>query len=157
MSDEQQPPQETRDAPIRQAPWRSQAQATTLVLASVVIVAVIGALYLAQASRTAAAGRTLQELEAYREELELQNAQLRAEIAYLRSVPRLQQEAEAMGFRQARASEVYYMTVDSLPTPPQPTATPPPEPAVDVPAYNETLQSWLFERLSALRDRIDND
>jgi len=46
---------------FRQAPWRTQTQATSLVLAVVVIVAVIGALYLAQASRTATIGRSLQE------------------------------------------------------------------------------------------------
>ena len=66
---------------IRQAPWRTQTQASSLVLAVVVMVAVIGALYLAQASRTAAAGRRLQELEVQRESLEQQNEQLRAEIA----------------------------------------------------------------------------
>src|SRR5262245_32451142 len=99
---------------LRQAPWRTQTQSTSLVLAVVVMVAVIGALYLAQASRTAAAGRRLQELAAQRQTLEQSNAQLRAEIAALRSVPRLIREAEAQGYHQARADEVEYLYVDGV-------------------------------------------
>src|SRR5574341_2584309 len=87
------------DQALRQAPWRTQAQATSLLMALVIVVAVIGALYLAQASRTAAAGRRLQELEAQRQILEQENAQLRAEVASLRSVPRLIAQAEAVGYR----------------------------------------------------------
>ena len=108
---------------FRQAPWRSQTQATSLVLAVVVLVAVIGALYLAQASATAATGRRLQALEAQRQALEQQNAQLRAEIASLRSVPPL----------------------------PPPTPTPPLTAEQVVPRYSETLEGWLSEQLASFR------
>ncbi len=149
--------------PLRQAPWRTQTQMTSLVLATVVLVAVIGALYLAQASRTAAAGRRLQQLEAQRQQLEQQNAQLRAEIAALRSVPRLIREAEALGYRQATTAEIEYLIVRGV-------APPEPEPVgraavdgaahggaaeapADFPSYDETLESYLRDRFAGFREQ----
>ena len=145
---------------LRQAPWRTQAQGSSLVLAVVVLVAVIGALYLAQASRTAAAGRRLQELKSQRQRLEQQNAQLRAEIAALQSVPRLTREAEAEGFHQATASEVQYLVVRGVAPPPNPdiielpytAATPAPQ--SDVAQYQETLPSYLQAELATFREQV---
>jgi cell division protein FtsB len=139
---------------LEHPPWRSQQRAS-LVLAVVVIVAVIGALYLAQASRTAGAGRRLQTLEAQRQALEQQNAQLRAEIAALRSVPRLIDEAERMGFRQAGVDEVEYMYLEDVPPPAEPVeaAMPPPPEEEVVPAYEETLESWLSAQLATFREQ----
>jgi cell division protein FtsL len=139
---------------FHQAPWRTQTQNTTLALAVVVIVAVIGALYLAQASRTAAAGRRLQALESQRQILEQQNAQLRAEIAALRSVPRLMAEAQQQGFHPASPDEVEYLLIQDVPPAPPPTPTPLPTAEEVVPAYNETLESWLSEQFAGLREQI---
>jgi type II secretory pathway pseudopilin PulG len=136
---------------IRQAPWRTQTQASSLVLAVVVMVAVIGALYLAQASRTAAAGRRLQELEVQRQALEQQNAQLRAEIAALRSVPRLIAEAEEEGFHNARQDEVDYIVIEEVPASLGAPPTPIPTVTELVPTYDETLDGWLSEQLAAFR------
>ncbi len=139
---------------LRQAPWRTQTQSTSLVLSVVVLVALIGTLYLAQASRTAAAGRRVQELEDQRQVLEQQNAQLRAEIAALRSVPRLIAQAEALGYRVASVDEVEYITLDGV-APPPPTNPAdnanlpdiaPIQPAEPLPDYDESLGSWLAER-----------
>ncbi len=136
---------------FRQAPWRTQTQTTSLVLAVVVIVVVIGALYLAQASRTATAGRRLQALEAQRRTLEQQNAQLRAEIAALRSVPRLIAEAEQLGYHAARMDEVEYLFIPGAP--PQPLPTPTPALVVEqaVPPYRETLSGWLAAQWAIFR------
>jgi len=139
---------------FQQARWRTETQNTSLLLAGVVIVAVIGALYLAQASRTSAAGRRLQEMEAQRELLEQQNAQLRAEVAALQSVPRLIGEAERQGYRQARPDEVIYMDLSDIPAPIQPTPTPLPLEVV-VPEYDETLESWLAKQFTRVRDRVN--
>jgi cell division protein FtsB len=136
---------------LRQAPWRTQTQATSLVLAVVVLVAVIGALYLAQASRTAATGRRLQAMEARRQVIEQQNAQLRAEIASLRSVPRLIAEAERLGYRTASVAEVEYLTVPDAPPLPEPPSPPPIRAEEVVPRYNETLEGWLSDQLAAFR------
>jgi len=139
---------------FRQAPWRTQTQATSLVLAVVVIVAVIGALYLAQASRTATIGRRLQEYESERQQLEQQNAQLKAEIAGLQSVPRLTSEAEALGYHTANSSQVEYLPVDVAP--PQPTPAIAPTSDQDVPRYDETLESWLSEQLNTFREQTSS-
>lgn len=117
------------------------------MLALVVLVAVIGTIYLAQSSRTAAAGRRVQELETQRELLEQQNAQLRAEIAALRSVSRLREEAEKMGYREAAPNKVVYMELAAVP----PRIIAPEEEEDTTQLFEETLESWLFERLSNVR------
>jgi hypothetical protein len=139
---------------FRQAPWRTQTQATSLVLAVVVLFVVIGALYLAQASRTAAAGRSLLEMEAERQLLEQQNAQLRAEIAALRSVQRLTAEAEALGYHTADSTEVEYLLVRDVPLPAAPAPVLPPAEDESLTRYDETLESWLNQQLAAFREQF---
>jgi cell division protein FtsB len=138
---------------LRQAPWRSRTQTTSLALAAVIMVAVIGALYLAQASRTAEAGRRLQVLDARRQVLEQQNAQMRAEIASLRSVPRLVAEAAQMGFHEVQPDEIEYVKISGSRYS-APVATPLPTAEEIVPAYHETLGSWLAEQFAALREGL---
>ena len=60
-------------------------------------------------------GRDLQRLELRRQELEQQNSQIEAEIAALRSVPRLTDRALGMGLRPATANEIEYLPVEGLP------------------------------------------
>lgn len=139
---------------VRQAPWRTSTQTTSLVLAVVVLVGIIGALYLAQASRTAATGRRLQALEAKRQTIEQHNAQLRAEIAALRSVPKLTSDAQAEGYRPATSSEVEYLTVEEVPPLVLPTATPLPSGGDLVPQYEETLEGWLSGQLATFRQQM---
>lgn len=139
---------------LRQAPWRTQTQATTLVLTVVVFVVVIGALYLAQASRTAAAGRKLQELEAERQILEQQNAQLRADIATLRSVPRLMAAAEERGYHLATVNEVIYIVIEDVPPIPSPDETAPLTLADIVPQYDDSLEGWLREGFTGIRTQF---
>ena len=139
---------------LRQAPWRTQTQATSLVMATVIMVAVIGALYLAQVSRTAATGRRLQELEAKRQVLEQQNAQLRAEIAALQSVPRLISDAERQGFHMVEPKNVEYLKVENAAQPPAVAPAPPLPVEEMVPTYSETLGSWLGEQMDAWREQL---
>lgn len=143
---------------LEQVPWRDQ-QAGSLALAVVVIVAVIGALYLAQASRTAAAGRGLQAMEAQRQALEQQNAHLRAEIAALRSVPRLIAEAERMGYRDAGVDEVEFLLLEGVPPPvetPEPVIPSALDETPTAPAYEETLESWLSDQFAAFRAQVQD-
>lgn len=140
---------------LQQAPWRTQTQSTSLVLSVVILVALIGALYLAQASRTAAAGRRVQDLEAQRQALAQENAQLRAEVAALRSVPRLIAEAERLGYRVASIDEVEYLDLPGVPPPP------PVNPAelalvpgiefapVSTPSEEQSLPGWLRGQLGS--------
>jgi cell division protein FtsB len=142
---------------IQQGPEQVQERATSLVVTAVIGLVVIGALYLAQSARTAAAGRTLQDLEARRQELEQQNAQLRAEIAGLQSVPRLTARAEELGFHHATVDEIEYMPMPDLPPAPAITPTPIPLaiPEEEPAAYEETLGGWLTAQWERLRGQID--
>ncbi len=139
---------------FQQARWRTETQNTSLLLVGVIVVALIGALYLAQASRTAAAGRRLQDLEEQRELLVQQNAQLRSEIAALRSVPRLLDEAERRGYSLADAEDVIYLDLSDIEVPAE--TDPIVVPAIDesVPEYDETLESWLSEQLTQLNEQF---
>ncbi len=140
---------------IPQTAEPSQERATSLAATAVIVLVVIGALYLAQSARTAAAGRTLQDLEARRQELEQQNAQLRAEIAGMQSVPRLAARAEELGFHRATTDEIEYIAMPDLPPAPAITPTPIPLAAAEEPAaYEETLGSWLTAQWERLREQI---
>ena len=147
-------PEPTARKAVRQAAWRTSTQTTSLVLAVVVLVGIIGGLYLAQASRTAATGRRLQALEAKRQTLEQHNAQLRAEIAALRSVPKLTGDAETEGFRPATSAEVEYLFVEEVPPLLPPTPTPLPTGDDLVPQYEETLEGWLQGQLASFRQQM---
>ncbi|HLV35036.1 MAG TPA: hypothetical protein VKY59_07990, partial [Spirillospora sp.] len=89
------------DHALRRTPWRSQRQAAALVALGFFVALIIGALYLSQAVAVATTGRQLEALIAERNRLEQVNEELRAEIAGLRSVPRLQQRARELGFELA--------------------------------------------------------
>ena len=118
---------------------------------------IVGALvYLSQAALDATTGRQLEILIAERNELEQLNESLRSEIASLRSVPRLRQRAEEMGFRLAKTEDIDYVVVDQYD--PRRTAVAPQTyaqqatPAAD---YDETLAGWIQQQLDAFNRQPD--
>lgn len=139
---------------IRQDTEISRERARALAIAVIILVA-IGALYLERSARIATAGRNLQELEARRQQLEQQNAQLRAEIAGLQSVPGLTARAEALGFHPATADEIEYIPLPNLPPAPIVAPTPSlPDVSVQAESYEETLGSWLTVQWQRLREQF---
>jgi hypothetical protein len=136
---------------FRQAPWRTQTQAVAAWSVTLLVVMVLGGLYLTVASRAAAAGRDLQALEARKAALILDNDQLRAELAELRSVDRLAQRALALGFRPAEAGQIEYLAVNNYPYAAQ--TTPPPRAAALAPMPENSLAQlshWLANLLQGL-------
>jgi hypothetical protein len=126
---------------LRRAPWRTQMQAATLVALGLVVSIIIGAMYLAQATATATAGRDLEILKQELEDLKHQNDLLRSQIAAGQTVPQLTRRALDLGFIPAGNDQIMYLVVEGY----QPPA---PEPVVQVveealPEYNETLNDWL--------------
>jgi hypothetical protein len=111
---------------------------------------VLGGLYLNVASRAAQAGRDLQALEARKEELHQQNSELRAELARLRSVVRLTNRAQAMGFIPAGPQHIEYLAVPHFPhtleIPPPPRAYVPPP----APGTLAVLGEWLAGAMHSL-------
>lgn len=136
---------------LRRTSWRRQRQTMTLAGLGLLVALAVGALvYLSQAALDATTGRQLEALVQERNELEQRNESLRAEIASLRGVPRLQQRALELGFELAGQDEVDYIIVEHFD--PRTTAPAPQtwaQPATPAPVYDETLAGWLQQQLDA--------
>src|SRR5574341_1583175 len=100
---------------FRQAPWRIQTQAVAAWSVTLLVIAVIGGLYLAVASRAGTAGRALQRSEVEKAELTSSNDELRAKLAELRSVTRLANRARELGFAPADPDQIEYVAVKDYP------------------------------------------
>ena len=114
------------------------------------LVALVGAIYVSQASRIAGAGRQVQILQNRLDDLKRQNTELERDIAEAQSLERLQQEAIRLGFVRAAPEDIDYMVVEGYPraTAPSPVVSPTPTTARPVESMSEAI--WL-----ALRGSID--
>jgi hypothetical protein len=115
---------------------------------------IIGALYLSQAATTSTIGRQLEELVAERNDLELQNEQLRAEIASLRGVGRLLSRAQELGFAQAAATDIDYVVVQGY-EPQRNVEITPDREIVTGPVYDESFLGWVQQQFDSLRQQLD--
>jgi len=130
---------------FKQAPWRTQTQAVAAWSVTLLIIAVIGGLYLAVASRAGTAGRDLQRYEAEKTELTRANDELRAKLAELRSVTRLANRARELGFAPAQPDQVEYVAVNNYPMAAQ--TAPAAAPAPGATRTTASLGDWLTEAL----------
>lgn len=80
------------------------------------LAALVGTIYLGQASRIASVGRKVQILQNELEELKRDNAALERGIARAQSLDRLQAEAERLGFTRAAPEDMEYLVVTGYPT-----------------------------------------
>ena len=147
----------------KQAPWRVQTQIVAAVAVFAVVLAAIGGLYLATASRAATAGRDVQRLEAQKADLVLEIDQLEAEVASAMSLTRMQARAGELGFAPAHPEQIEFIVVAGYPAPRSPwTARPG---SLDSPPgladtarvaaalaadYDETFTSWLARQMTAV-------
>jgi len=142
---------------LRRRSWRVQRQAVALGALGLFVAIIIGALYLAQASSLSTLGRQLEDLIAQRNQLEQTNEQLRADIAGLRSVPRLLARAQELGFVQAARDQIEYLVVNGYnPNRTQaaaPVAQPTEEPT---PVYDETFTGWVQQQWDSFRRQFEN-
>ena len=114
-----------------------------------VLAALLGTIYVSQASRIASVGRRVQLLQNELTELKRQNNELERDIAAAQALDRLQAEAIRLGFVEADPNDIEYIIVpdypaaeeapDPLETLPGPTAVPPPAETV-----REAI--WLYLR-----------
>jgi cell division protein FtsB len=111
--------------------------------------ALLGTIYLSQASRIAGTGRRMQSLQEDLNNIKRENAEIERQIAGAQSLSRLQEGAEQMGFITADPEDIEYLVVADYPPPvaPQPTAEPPPQP---VETMDEALWLVITSRLSDL-------
>ncbi len=89
---------------------------TAWVLA-VAVLALIGTVYLAQASQAAEEGARLESLQAQLSELQRSSAQLEADIAEAQRPERLAKRAAELGYRPATIDEIEFVPVQDYPTP----------------------------------------
>jgi uncharacterized protein (DUF3084 family) len=134
--------------------WRPQRQALALGVLSLFVAIIIGALYLSQSSSSSAVGRQLEILISQRDDLEQANEQLRAEIASLQSMPRLEQRAQELGFVPADVSDIEYLVVDGY-NPNRETSIVPMQAKTNpVPTYDESFTGWLQQQIDLLRGQL---
>lgn len=136
---------QTRDQ-LRRFRSLTEAQAVLGWGAILLLAALVGTIYVNQASRIAAVGRRVQVMQAELEEIKRENAVLEREIAQAQQLSRLQDEAVRLGFVLADPDDIEYLIVPNYPTelpdvtlPAQvPTAVAPPNPPATL---NDAL--WL--------------
>lgn len=137
------------------APWRLQRQWIGAVLLAVVAFAMAAALYLAVTSRTAIAGREIQDLMYSITLSQQMSADLQTRLATLTSVSVMETRALELGFRPVEPEEVEYLIVPGY-APPQPvdlSSLHPPQltPLAILPEYNQSLLDWLDQRFFSPR------
>lgn len=136
--------------------WRPQRQALALATLGLFVAIIMGALYLSQSSSTSAVGRQLEELILERDDYEQQNEQLRAEIASLQSMPRLEQRAADLGFLPADNDDIEYLVVDGYNPNRQASVVPLVVETPTVPVYDESFIGWVQQQVDMLRHQLES-
>jgi len=135
--------------------WRPQRQVIALGTLGIFVVLIIGTLYLSQASQMSALGRELSDLIQLRDNLEQTNEQLRAEIAGLQGMGRLQARALELGFQFADRGDLEYLVVDGY-DPNRDTVVAPREAEpTPLPDYEESLIGWIQAQIDAYRRQAE--
>ena len=126
------------------APWRVQTQVVAALAVFFLVLAALGGLYLATATRAATAGRDVQRLEEQKTDLLHDLDQLQTDVAAAQSVTRLEKRARELGFVAAAPDQVEYLAVPGYPAAAAASEAPP---ADKLPDYDQTLASWFAQRL----------
>ena len=99
----------------RRLGWLTEAQAALGWGVILVLAALLGVIYLTQASHIAAVGRRVQVLQNELIDLKRENAEFERQIAEAQSLERLQEMAVRQGFAQALPDDIEYLTVSNYP------------------------------------------
>jgi hypothetical protein len=114
-----------------------------------VLAALLGTVYVSQASRIATVGRRVQVLQNELIELKRQNNGLERDIAAAQALDRLQVEAARLGFVEAKTADIEYIIVPEYPVTLEetdPLAILPTVTAVPPPAETVREAIWLHLR-----------
>lgn len=127
--------------------WLNETQVAMGWFIVIGLGALLGTIYLSQASRIAATGRRMQLLQEDLSNIKRENAELERDIASAQSLERLQEGALRMGFISAQPEDIEYLVVPDYPPPPAPQPTPQPRPE-PVESMQEALWLVVTSRLS---------
>lgn len=108
--------------------WLASAQAATGWAVIIIMAALLGAIYLNQASEIATIGRRVQQEQNALEEAKRINADLERQIAEAQSLERLNAEALSMGFVPAGPDDIDYIVIPEYPNYEAPLTLPTDEP-----------------------------
>lgn len=139
----------------RVAPWRVQRQWIGNALLVVVVFAMVAALYLNITSRTAIAGREIQELTEAIVVSRQVSSDLQTQLAGLTSAESMEARAWEMGFRPVEPDELEYLVVPGYVANEAVDLSSSAEPRLNAltipPEYNQSLLDWMDERLMSAR------
>ena len=139
----------------RVAPWRVQRQWIGNALLLVVVFAMVAALYLNITSRTAIAGREIQDLTDSIAASQQVSSDLQTQLAGLTSAASMEKRARAMGFRPVQPTELEYLVVPGYVARTAIDLSSTSEPQLNAlnisPEYNQSLLDWMDERLVSAR------
>lgn len=137
----------------RVAPWRVQRQWVGSAFLAVVAFAMVAALYLNVTSRTAIAGRDIQELTEAIAASQQVSSDLQTQLAGLTSSISFETRAREMGFRPVESYELEYLVVPGYVSPKpidlSSTALPQLSALTIPPEYNQSLLDWMDERITS--------
>jgi len=144
---------ETREQ-ARHLSWLPEAQAAVGWAIVLVLAALLGTIYLRQASQIAAVGRRVQALQIDLESIKRESTEIEQQIAEAQSLERLQAEAIRLGFTQADPNDIEYIIVPNYPVEAEGDGK---ETAVSSPPSPATLPQSMDEAIMLqFRNSIDN-
>ena len=139
----------------RIAPWRIQRQWIGNALLAVVVLAMVAALYLNVTSRTAIAGREIQDLMSSIAASQQVSNDLQTQLASLTSSVAFETRAREIGFRPVEPEELEYLVVAGYVTLERvnfsSNALPHLSALTIPPQYNQSLLDWLDESIASRR------
>lgn len=144
-------------AQLKNLTWLGETQAALGWAVILVLAAIVGTLYVGQASRIAATGRSVQLMQRDLEDLRRENSVLEREIAEAQALEQLEARARSLGFVRARPEEIEYLIVENYPAQPtvgvQPMVTPAP-----LPEPADTIwQALWFSVVDSLRNMVEGE
>lgn len=132
----------------RRLTWLTEAQAVIGWGIILFLAALLGAIYVRQASRIATIGRRVQVKQIELVELKRQNADIEQSIAEAQSLDRLQQEAARLGFVPADPDDIEYIVVPEYPAEALETAVTISTPEAIPEPIPETIGSAIWQSIS---------
>ncbi len=144
-----------------QTPWRKQVMVIVLCLLFVVFATLVAGVYLSVTARAATIGREILMMQADIDELELINADLTTQLAYINSASEMAKRAEVLGFEPIEMGQDLFVMVPGYVGREQVNLAPPPGPVTPVaatmpPGYSQSLVDWLMERILSAGKLLEN-
>ncbi len=135
----------------RQAPWRTQRQIIGLILAALVVVTMVSALYLDVTAQAAILGREIQTLEAQTAANRQVNAGMETRIAEMLSTTEMERRAIGLRYRPVRTNELEYLPVAGYVPQTGVMLASAPNPKLNAPTipleYTQSLLEWAEQHI----------